>query len=160
MNILLVCLGNICRSPMAEGALRAQLAVSALAGKVQVDSAGTTDWHQGRGPDTRAIACAQRHGVDISGLRARALTEADFSRFDWIFCADDKNLCDVLAIAPASAHGRIALWLPWAGVGDAIPDPYAGDDAAFEQVWQMVEDAARSTVMRLARTANFGIIDI
>ncbi|WP_309297128.1 low molecular weight protein-tyrosine-phosphatase, partial [Enterobacter hormaechei] len=88
MKLLVVCLGNICRSPMAEGALRARLDASPLAGRVQVDSAGTGDWHVGEPPDRRAIACAAGHGVDISGLRARQLHAADFDRFDWILCAD------------------------------------------------------------------------
>ena len=84
MNLLVVCLGNICRSPMAEGALRARLATSPLAGRVRVDSAGTGGWHAGEPPDRRAIACARGHGVDISGQRARQLSARDFEAFDWI----------------------------------------------------------------------------
>lgn len=102
MKLLVVCLGNICRSPMAEGALRARLEASPLAGRVQVDSAGTGDWHVGEPPDRRAIACAAGHGVDIGGLRARQLQAADFDRFDWILCADEANLRDAGRRSPVA----------------------------------------------------------
>ena len=152
-----MCLGNICRSPMAEGALRARIQSSSLAGRVTVDSAGTSDWHAGRAPDARAVACAAQHGVDIAPLRARSLTRSDFTRFDWVLCADRHNLRDVLAMAPAGARERVAMWLPWSQVavaGDgAIPDPYSGDASAFEQVWQLVDAAALATVRRLERGA-------
>ena len=105
MKLLLVCLGNICRSPLAEGALAHRIAASPLAGRVQVDSAGTGDWHAGQPPDPRAIACARGHGVDISGQRARQLRRSDFLEFDWLLCADPQNLRDVLARAPAGARG-------------------------------------------------------
>ncbi|WP_164283640.1 low molecular weight protein-tyrosine-phosphatase, partial [Stenotrophomonas maltophilia] len=115
MRLLVVCLGNICRSPMAEGALRARLDASPLAGRVQVDSAGTGDWHVGEPPDRRAIACAAGHGVDIGDLRARQLQAADFERFDWILCADEANLRDAGRLASAAQRERLALYLPWSG---------------------------------------------
>jgi protein-tyrosine phosphatase len=115
MRLLVVCLGNICRSPMAEGALRARLDASPLAGRVQVDSAGTGDWHVGEPPDRRAIACAAGHGVDIGGLRARQLQAVDFDRFDWILCADEANLRDAGRLASAAQRERLALYLPWSG---------------------------------------------
>ena len=159
MKLLLVCLGNICRSPMAEGALRARLQASPLAGRVQVDSAGTGDWHVGEPPDRRAIACAAGHGVDISGLRARQVQAADFDRFDWVLCADEANLRDVRRLAGASADNRLALYLPWAGLrGSAIADPYTGGQDHFEQVWTLVDDAAKSVVARLLHDADSGII--
>jgi len=125
MNLLVVCLGNICRSPMAEGALRARLQASPLADRVQVDSAGTGDWHVGEAPDRRAIACADRHGVDIGGLRARRLRAGDFKRFDWTLCADEANLRDAARLATAAQRERLSLYLPWSGrQGErAIPDP-------------------------------------
>ncbi len=160
MKLLLVCLGNICRSPMAEGALRARLQASPLAGRVQVDSAGTGDWHVGEPPDRRAIACAAGHGVDISGLRARQVQAADFDRFDWVLCADEANLRDVRRLAGASAGNRLALYLPWAGLrGSAIADPYTGGQDHFEQVWTLVDDAAKSVVARLLHDADSGIIE-
>ncbi len=152
MNLLVVCLGNICRSPMAEGALRARLASSPLAGRVQVDSAGTGGWHAGEPPDRRAIACARGHGVDISGQRARQLSAADFDAFDWILCADRANLRDVLRLAPADRRDRVALLLEWAGIapGSDVPDPYTGGPEDFQQVWRLVDSAAQAVVARLA----------
>ena len=160
MKLLVVCLGNICRSPMGEGALRAVVERSPLAGRVQVDSAGTSDWHRGHAPDPRAIACAARHGVDIAGLRARPLQREDFRQFDHILCADDHNLADAQAIAPPDARGRAVLWLPWAGIAGArsVPDPYYGGEADFEHSWALLDAAAQATVQRLAVAAESGII--
>lgn len=152
MKLLIVCLGNICRSPMVEGALRARLAASALAGRVQVDSAGTGGWHAGEPPDRRAIACARGHGVDISGQRARQLTAQDFDAFDWVLCADRANLRDVLRVAPAARRDRIGLLLAWSGLDpdSDVPDPYTGGSEDFEQVWRLVDSAAQAVVARLA----------
>ncbi|AWH52984.1 phosphotyrosine protein phosphatase [Stenotrophomonas sp. ESTM1D_MKCIP4_1] len=160
MNLLVVCLGNICRSPMAEGALRARLQASPLAGRVHVDSAGTGDWHVGEPPDRRAIACAARHGVDIGGLRARQLQPGDFDRFDWILCADEANLRDAARVAAPARRERLSLYLPWSGGqgAPAIPDPYTGGQDHFEQVWTMVDQAAERVVARLLHDAESGII--
>lgn len=156
-RLLLVCLGNICRSPMAEGALRMRLDEAGLR-HVTVDSAGTGDWHAGDPPDRRAIATAARHGVDISGLRARQLQPADYTRFDWLLCADLQNLRDVRARQPAAASARIELFTRWAGVdgsGDgAIPDPYTGGHDEFEHVWSVVDAAAAAAVRRLRAAAG------
>lgn len=151
MKLLVVCLGNICRSPMGEGALRARIAAAGLAQTMQVDSAGTGGWHAGEPPDRRAIRCARAHQVDIAGLRARQVCSDDFAGFDWLLCADAGNRRDLLKIAPAQFQHKLVLWLPWAGL-DApaeIPDPYTGDAAAFEQVWQLVDDAAQRTLERI-----------
>lgn len=152
MKLLVVCLGNICRSPMAEGALQARLAASPLAGRVQVDSAGTGGWHAGEPPDRRAIACARGHGVDIAGQRARQLHAADFEVFDWILCADRASVRDVLRIARAGRRERVALLLEWAGIraGGEVPDPYTGGPEDFQQVWRLVDSAAQAVVARLA----------
>lgn len=160
MRLLVLCLGNICRSPMGEGALRARLEDSPLAGAVEVDSAGTGGWHAGEPPDRRAIRCAAGHGVDISGLRARQLRAADFDAFDWILCADRANQRDALARAPAHARERVVLWLPWAGIDGAaeVPDPYTGGTADFEAAWDLVDRAARATVARLTHAPALGII--
>lgn len=152
MKLLVVCLGNICRSPMAEGALQARLAASPLAGRVQVDSAGTGGWHAGEPPDRRAIACARGHGVDIAGQRARQLHAVDFEAFDWILCADRANVRDVLRLAPAARRERVALLLEWAGIraGGEVPDPYTGGPDDFQRVWRLVDSAAQAVVARLA----------
>ena len=152
-SLLIVCLGNICRSPMAEGALRARLAEAGV-DHVRVDSAGTGDWHAGNPPDSRAIATAARHGVDISGLRARQLHRDDYQRFDWLLCADLQNLRDVRARSRDVASARIDLLTRWAGidagVGEgAIPDPYTGGTEDFEHVWRMVDEVAAAAVARL-----------
>ncbi|MCJ0824661.1 low molecular weight phosphotyrosine protein phosphatase [Luteimonas sp. 50] len=148
----MVCLGNICRSPMAEGALRARLHAAGLATAVEVDSAGLGDWHAGRPPDARAIACAARHGVDIGGQRARRLRDADHHDFDLLLCADAQVLHAVRAAAPTDARARSALLLAWSGTGDAgdeVPDPYAGSTADFERAWSLVDAAAAAIVAML-----------
>jgi protein-tyrosine phosphatase len=153
VRLLVVCLGNICRSPMAEGALRARLDEAGLGAVVTVDSAGTGGWHAGEPPDRRAIATARGHGVDIGGLRARQLDVADFMRFDWLLCADRQNLRDVRDAAPARATARTALFMEWAGLDGAIPDPYTGGADEFEHVWRLVDSAARAIAQRLRATA-------
>lgn len=160
MRLLVVCLGNICRSPMAEGALRMRLEQAGLDHRVPVDSAGTGDWHVGQPPDRRAIACARRHGVDISGLRGRQLRRDDHHDFDWLLCADGSVLREVRRRAPADATARSVLLLPWALEGaphlaeslagdDDLADPYTGAEEDFEQVWHRVDAAARAIVDRL-----------
>lgn len=151
VRLLVVCLGNICRSPMAEGILRARIEASPLRGRALVDSAGTGDWHVGRPPDPRAIATAARHGVDIAGLRARQFRRADAEQFDWLLCADRDNLADVQARLQPDVHPRAALLLEWSGVGRAldVPDPYYGELDGFEHSWRLLEQAADGVVARL-----------
>ncbi|RDZ28320.1 low molecular weight protein-tyrosine-phosphatase [Lysobacter silvisoli] len=151
MRLLVVCLGNICRSPVAEGVLRARIQASTLAGQVELDSAGTGDWHVGQPPDRRAIANAAEHGIDIAGLRARQLGPADYRDFDWLLCADRANLRDVRARMPHGAHARAALLLDWTGVEHEgeVPDPYTGGPAQFEHVFQLLDRAADGAIARL-----------
>ena len=150
-RLLIVCLGNICRSPMAEGALRARLETAGLGEVVQVDSAGLGNWHSGQPPDRRAIACAARHGVDISGLRARKLVDEDYTRFDALLCADADVLYTVNAHAPDGVTAETGLLLTWCGLGEhaQIPDPYTLNTAAFEHAWDLVDAAAAAIVARL-----------
>jgi protein-tyrosine phosphatase len=147
-RLLMVCLGNICRSPMAEGALRARLQAAGLADAIDVDSAGLGDWHAGDPPDPRAVACAARHGVDIAGQRARRLRRADHDDFDLLLCADAEVLRAVRAAAPANPRARSALLLEWSGVGEGtgVPDPYTGTAADFEHAWALVDAAAAAIV--------------
>ncbi|AWV07402.1 phosphotyrosine protein phosphatase [Lysobacter maris] len=153
LRLLVVCLGNICRSPMAEGVLRARIEASPLAGRVEVDSAGTGDWHVGDPPDRRAIATAREHGIDIAGLRARQIGRDDHHDFDWLLCADRNNLRDVRARAPEAARARTALLLEWAGIDGEIevPDPYTGGPAQFEHVHRLLDAAANGVIERLLR---------
>jgi len=149
-RLLLVCLGNICRSPMAEGALRAQLAAAGLHAQVQVDSAGTGHWHIGSAPDPRAIASASRNGVDIAGLRARQLDRRDFEDFDFILCADRSTLRDARARAPDAARSRCMLMSEYADLGQIeIPDPYTGSNREFDHVWSLIERMSAAIVRRL-----------
>lgn len=151
MRLLMVCLGNICRSPLAEGAARAHLDQRGL-DWVDVDSAGTGGWHTGEPPDRRSIAVAAGAGVDIRAQRARKLRAADFEHFDWLLCADRSVLRDVRAMAPAGATAQAALLLEWAGqgAGAEVPDPYTGGVDDFRRVWAMVDAAAAGIVERLA----------
>lgn len=155
MRLLMVCLGNICRSPLAEGAFRAHLDRRGL-DWIEVDSAGTGGWHAGEPPDRRSIAVAAAAGVDIRGQRARKLRRDDFVAFDWLLCADRSVLRDVRAMAPAEASAQAALLLDWAGQGEdaEIPDPYTGGAEDFRRVWAMVDAAAAAGVERLARAGR------
>lgn len=155
-RLLIVCLGNICRSPMAEGALRARLEAAGLDRHVEVDSAGLGNWHEGQPPDRRAIKCAASHGVDISGLRGRQIIDADYTRFDVLLCADADVLYTVRTHAPAIATAHTDLLLGWSGLGEKaqIPDPYTLNAAAFEYAWELVDTAAAAIVSRLASATD------
>lgn len=152
-SILFVCLGNICRSPLAEAALRAE--ADRLRLDLIVDSAGTGDWHAGEPPDPRAQATARRHGVEISGLRARQVTQADFRRFTHIVALDHDNLANLRRLAPPNENGaataELSLLLDHVPgrEGQAVTDPYFGDDAGFEITWAEVTAAARGLVEKL-----------
>lgn len=145
-SILFVCLGNICRSPLAEGAARA--AFAAVGTRVEVDSAGTGDWHIGHPPDRRAQAIAKAHGVDISALSARQFHSADFERFDLILAADHENLADLRAMAPLGARARLALMLDMVPgrSGEAVADPYYGSTNSFAHCWTDVSAVAAALV--------------
>lgn len=149
--VLFVCLGNICRSPMAEGALRAEAARAGLS--LRIDSAGTADYHVGEAPDARAVRTAQRHGVDISCLRGRQARAQDFHDFTHIFALDHSNLKGLQRIAPDGhgAHLGLLLDLVPGREGQAVADPWFGEEAGFEQTWAEVTAAARTLVERLRR---------
>ncbi len=149
--ILFVCLGNICRSPLAEAAFRAEAERTGL--DVSADSAGTGDWHVGRPPDPRAQAEARRHGLDISGYRARQVIAPDFLRFTHIFALDPANLRDLRLIAPHdhSAHLSLLLDLVPGREGTGVTDPYFGEAEGFRETWADVSAAARELAQRLMR---------
>lgn len=143
LSVLMVCLGNICRSPLAEAALRAAAEREGVA--LHVDSAGTGDWHVGHPPDPRAQEVARRMGnIDIGCLRARQVTRGDFDRFDHVIALDTANLRDLRALQPAGSKAQLSLLLDHlpGHEGQSVVDPYYGEDAGFETVWRQVEAAA------------------
>ncbi|SDG06101.1 protein tyrosine phosphatase [Onishia taeanensis] len=147
MRVLFVCLGNICRSPTAEGMLRHKLEAAGLAERVAVDSCGTGDWHVGKAPDRRAITAAAGRGIDIKGLRARQLDRSDFDRFDYLLAMDYDNLTDLLSMRPDDCDAQVGLFLDFAGrSGAAVPDPYYGGGDGFDEVLDLVEAAADGLV--------------
>jgi protein-tyrosine phosphatase len=146
----MVCLGNICRSPTAEGVLRHLLLQEAPQLAVEVDSAGTADYHVGDPPDRRSHRAAQLRGIDISGLRGRQVQTADFSRFDLILAMDDDNLRDLERLRPANAHAKLKLFMEYAPQGGLeVPDPYYRDAAAFEKVLELTTAASRGLIASL-----------
>ena len=148
-SILFVCLGNICRSPLAEAAMKAEVARLGL--EVDVESAGTGDWHIGHAPDKRAQATALRHGVDISGYRGRQVERADFRRFSHIVALDSSNLTNLKRLAPNDGTAKLSLMLDHAGrSGQSVADPYHGDDAGFETTWADVSAGAAGLAKTLA----------
>lgn len=144
--ILFLCLGNICRSPLAEGAARVAFAAAGI--DATLDSAGTGDWHVGHAPDHRAQAEARRRGADISDLRARQLAQDDFYRFDLILAADAANLREARALAPPDATARIRLMLDLVPgrQGGSVTDPYCGDAGGFAATWDDVSAVAAALV--------------
>lgn len=150
-SILFVCLGNICRSPLAEGVFRAVLAERGMEADFVVDSAGTGGWHAGSAPDPRSIAVAAHYGIDITAQQARKVVPADFARFDLILGMDRSNVDDLRAAAPAEAAGRVELFLGHAtGRSTDVPDPYYGGEDGFVAVYRMIREASESLADRLA----------
>ena len=145
-SILFVCLGNICRSPLAEAALRQAAFKAGIA--MSVDSAGTGDWHVGDHPDRRAQAIAKRHGADVSTLRARQVEEEDFRCFDRIFALDHSNLAALQAIAPADGAAALSLLMDVVPgrESDDVHDPYYGNEYGFEVTWEDVSSAAAELI--------------
>jgi len=155
-RILFVCLGNICRSPTAEGVLRHLSAREAPHLSLEIDSAGTADYHLGSAPDLRSQRAALRRGIDISGLRARQIGRDDFERFDLVLAMDQDNLRELEALRPRNAHAQLRLFLsyaPEAGRLD-VPDPYYGGEREFETVLDLTTAASRGLLTALQQRAE------
>ncbi|HSO06614.1 MAG TPA: low molecular weight protein-tyrosine-phosphatase [Pelomicrobium sp.] len=148
MRVLLVCMGNICRSPMGEGVVRRHLVAASLHERVELESAGTHGYHVGEPPDPRAQKAAARRGYDISSLRGRRVADEDFARFDLILAMDADNLDALRRRCPPPSAFKVRLFSEFSERwrGEPVPDPYYGGPAGFEQVLDMLEDAAAGLV--------------
>lgn len=154
VNVLFVCMGNICRSPTAQGVFTHLLTRHGLEDRVLVDSAGTHGYHVGGPPDPRARAAAERRGIDISGQRARRLDRDDFDSFHFILAMDRENLDMIETICPPHRRDRVQLFLEYApdlGI-DEVPDPYYGGTAGFERVLDMIEAASAGLLEHIRKT--------
>jgi protein-tyrosine phosphatase len=150
-RVLFVCLGNICRSPTAEGVLRHLAALDAPELALEIDSAGTADYHIGAPPDLRSQRAALRRGIDISGLQARQVVADDFARFDLILAMDAENLRELQAMQPRNSRASLKLFLEYAPVLALrdVPDPYYRDAGAFEEVLDLTTAASRGLLAAL-----------
>ncbi|MFC3032878.1 low molecular weight protein-tyrosine-phosphatase [Pseudoalteromonas fenneropenaei] len=147
-NILVVCMGNICRSPTMEAVLKQKALRANL--PLHIESAGTIGYHQGNPPDSRSRVAGEKRGYDFSAMTARQVTLQDFTDFDLILCADKQNLRDLQAICPAHLQAKLKLFLSYGTLGKTeVPDPYYGGAQGFEQVLDLVEEAADGLIAAL-----------
>ena len=147
----MVCLGNICRSPLAEGILQAKVNSEGL--DIKVDSAGTGGWHVGQGPDHRAVAIANKYGIDISQQQARQFSSTDFEGFDIIYAMDGSNLSDIVSLANSNEDiEKVRLILNEINPEDntPVPDPYYGGDDGFEKVYQLLDEACEIIIKKIS----------
>lgn len=153
VRVLFVCLGNICRSPMAEGVFRKLVNDAGYADRVEIDSAGTHAYHVGEPPDARAQAAAVRRGADISGLRGRQAQADDFVRYDYVLAMDHDNHAHLLRLCPPGHEHKVRLFLEFATRASvrAVPDPYFGAVSGFDRVLDLIEDAAEGLLVEIRR---------
>nr|WP_239032950.1 low molecular weight protein-tyrosine-phosphatase [Pseudoalteromonas luteoviolacea] len=150
-NILVVCMGNICRSPTMEAVLKAKADVHNL--NIEVDSAGTINYHQGNAPDKRSMQAGEKRGYSFANIHSRQVTQNDFAAFDLILCADKQNLSDLKAVCPSEHANKLHLFLEYADAEQQdVPDPYYGQGDGFELVLDLVETASERIVQRLLRS--------
>lgn len=150
-SVLFVCLGNICRSPLAEGVFKELLREEGLDDNFEVDSAGTGAWHVGESPDARASVVASRHGIELDS-RARQVTPDDLERFDWVLAMDRDNLRELKRMADGRGEGaelRLFRDFDSEGTGEDVPDPYYGGPSGFENVFQMVRRSSEGLLDHL-----------
>lgn len=154
VRVLFVCMGNICRSPTAEGVFVSLLSKYGLDNKVEVDSAGTHAYHIGNSPDSRAQQAALSRGVDISQQRARKVINDDFERFDYIMVMDEDNLKNLNALVPNEFRSKLSLFMDYASACSetAVPDPYYGGKRGFECVLDLVEEASKGLINHIKST--------
>jgi len=151
-RVLFVCMGNICRSPTAEGVFRYHAEQAGQDGRLHIDSAGTHAYHSGEPPDRRARAAAERRGMSLEGIRARRVSVEDFERFDYIIAMDEDNLARLRDEAPEEHRAKLSLFLEFGDVDETeVPDPYYGGSAGFERVLDLVEEASRGLLETLSR---------
>ncbi|ABU71874.1 low molecular weight protein-tyrosine-phosphatase [Vibrio campbellii] len=147
-KLLVVCMGNICRSPTGEAVLRTK--AKELGISVEVDSAGTISYHAGNPPDARSMQAGKQRGYSFKGMRSRKVTVGDFDEFDMVLAADKANLADLLDICPTEHRHKVSLFLSHGDSDyDEIPDPYYGGDAGFELVLDLIEDASEVILKKL-----------
>jgi len=144
VNVLFICMGNICRSPTAEGYFRHIVKEAGLTDKIKIDSAGTHAYHIGSPPDHRAQAAASKRGIDLSSLRGRKVENKDFNNFDYVLGMDNSNHSDLQEVAGGNAE-NLFMFLEFANnfSETEVPDPYYGGDQGFEHVLDLIEDASR-----------------
>lgn len=149
--VLFVCMGNICRSPTAEGVFRHHVNAAGLADMVEIDSAGTHAYHTGEPPDHRATAAAERRGISLAGIAARRVSNDDFERFDLILAMDEDNQQRLLDEAPGIHRDKVRLFLDYSSTNETeVPDPYYGGAAGFERVLDLIEDASRGLLASIS----------
>ncbi|WP_018416631.1 low molecular weight protein-tyrosine-phosphatase [Teredinibacter turnerae] len=155
VKVLFVCLGNICRSPTAEGVFRKKVLDAGLQERIEIDSAGTSGWHIGEPPDKRAIAAAKGRGYDLATLRGRQVVGDDFRVFDYILVMDRENLANSKAIAPSEFSGCLSLLLAFSSQSrySEVPDPYYGGDQGFDTVLDLIEDSCDGLLKDIERNA-------
>ncbi len=150
-RVLFVCLGNICRSPTAEGVFEHCIEQASLANKIEIDSAGTSDWHIGASPESRTVKAAKNRGYDLSLLRGRQVSRDDFDRFDYILAMDADNLAELKKLKPPAYAGCLGLFLDFASAYEEseVPDPYYGGGRGFDLVLDLIENASEGLLERI-----------
>jgi protein-tyrosine phosphatase len=152
VKVLFVCMGNICRSPTAEGVFQYQVKQAKLENRISIDSAGTHAYHVGNPPDARAQEAARKRNIDLSNQRARRVTADDFIEFDYVIAMDESNKNDLLSICPVGFEHRVHLFLDFAKCNETeVPDPYYGQGRGFEIVLNLVEDASEGLLDHISK---------
>ncbi|WP_166265912.1 low molecular weight protein-tyrosine-phosphatase [Marinobacter caseinilyticus] len=155
-SVLFVCMGNICRSPTAEGVFRRAVEQTGLMGRIRIESCGTGGWHVGKAPDRRAVAAAKARGIDIAGLRAQQFADEDLQRFDYVLVMDRANLADLVRVWQRRGGTQPELFLTYGSAFDVeeVPDPYYGGEQGFDYVLDLIEDASKGLLNHI-RSVHF-----